>query len=602
MKLIPLYDLQKEINRLFIAGSKFAKNDPRLQKQTAVFNKLGEKSPVFKKIADGIDALVNADADDSSAKLLEISTLLYAVLYTQGETVEPEQTEAELNPALSLNDIRTDKSYKELKPLIEALTQQKEGRLDTVTSAFENGKFSDFRTFYLLNIALADRYPELVDYIENKIIPSIGQPLLPFILNGFSYEGRAEDVRRFRVLNKLAYPKISEIVEEIFAGKSVPLQAEAVKTLGKDPNNEDFLTKFADDRQKPIRLSAYEALANLNTESAQQKLVDLFIANKKKSDASELSTILEINLLDKFIPTLLDKAKTDFGKCIELEKSADIKLLNTGFDNLRISMNPLVNNADEDILKFYKEVFTNKKYKELVKVVESKSNYDSSTARIVTSVADSLGNMKEGLECLKFLTENTSDDTFLFSYFGASVKYGTDKKSVYDYFSKHADKLLKGTTFAEAFLDENSKLNKDNIDSQWTKLIGYRLPKIKDIPFDTIKVYVGLAGEKSKDVQSLLFDIVKSSKRVNYYFNNIADLLVDSGHPKAFEVIFDTISSLASKQYCYLSNAEFLNKFPKEYAEKFRKIPDSLTTKSAYNSDTYYEAAEQIENAWRIEN
>jgi hypothetical protein len=207
--------------------------------------------------------------------------------------------------------------------------------------------------------------------------------------------------------------------------------------------------------------------------------------------------------------------------------------------------------------------------------------------------------MKEGLECLKFLTENTSDDTFLFSYFGASVKYGTDKKSVYDYFSKHTDKLLKGTTFAEAFLDENGKLNKDNIDSQWTKLLGQRLPKIKDIPIDTIKVYVGLAGEKSEEVQSLLFDIVKSNKKANYYFNYIADLLIDSGHPKAFEVIFDTICSVATKQYFYLHNAEFLNKFPKEYAEKFRKVPDSLKTKSSYYSDTFYDAAEQIENAHR---
>jgi hypothetical protein len=597
MKLIPLYDLQQEINRLFIAGSKFAKNDPRLQKQVAVFNKLGEKSPVFKKIADGIENLIQAESNDSSAKLLEISTLLYAVLYTQGETAEAEQTETELNPTLPLEDIFTGKSYLALKPLIVALANQKEGRMNDVKTAFEDGQFKDFRTYHLANIALADRYAELADYFENTVIPSIGQPILPFILNSFNYEGKTDDVRRFRILAKFGYPKLSGMVDEIFAGKSIPLQVEAVKTLGKNPDNEELLVKFSGDKQKPIRVAAYETLANLNKESAQQTLVDLFIANKKKSDTSELSEVLKINLPNKFIPILLDKAKNDFEKCIESNKSADIKVINTGFDNLRISMNPLVNNADEDILTFYKDVFSNKKYKELVKVVESKSNYNSSTGLIVASVADSLENMNEGVECLKFLTENTSDDAFLYSYFRASVKYGADKKSVYDYFSKHAEKLLKGTTFAEAFLDETGKLNKDNIDSQWTKLLGYRIPKMKEMQIDTIRIYVGLAGEKSKETQSLLLDIVKSSKQVNYYFNNIADLLIDSGYPKAVEVIFDTICSLAAKQYVYISNAEFLKKFPKEYAEKFRKFPDSVKTKTSYLTETFYAAADKIEEA-----
>ena len=47
----PLYDLQQELNRLFIAGSKFAKNDPRLQKHVPILKKLGEKAPVFNKLA-----------------------------------------------------------------------------------------------------------------------------------------------------------------------------------------------------------------------------------------------------------------------------------------------------------------------------------------------------------------------------------------------------------------------------------------------------------------------------------------------------------------------------------------------------------------------
>jgi hypothetical protein len=402
MKLIPLYDLQQEINRLFIAGSKFAKDDPRLQKQVAVFDKLGEKSPVFKKIAEGIESLINVESVDSSAKLLEISTLLYSILYTQGETVDAEQPETELTPVLSLNDVHTNKSYLALKPLVEALTLQKDGRINTVKKAFENGQCDDFRIYPMLNAALADRNYGLADYIETVVIPAIGKHIIPFIVNGFHYEGKMEDVRRFRILCKLGFSDISKMANEILACKSsVLLQAEAVKALGAesvkalgDSGNEDLLIKFTDDKQKSIRLAAYETLASLNTNTAQHILVDLFISGKKKQDASELSEVLKIiKLSDQFIPGLLEKAKADFRRCLELDKAANWKAIYDALESLMISMNPLINNINEDILEFYREVFTNKKYHELSKIVELRASQFYPHKRIMESIVKSLENI-----------------------------------------------------------------------------------------------------------------------------------------------------------------------------------------------------------------
>ena len=78
MKLQPLYDLQQEITRLFVAGSKFAIGDPRLLKHVAVLNKLGEKAPVFKKLATDLEDLTKTDAQQSSEKLLSIFYIIYA--------------------------------------------------------------------------------------------------------------------------------------------------------------------------------------------------------------------------------------------------------------------------------------------------------------------------------------------------------------------------------------------------------------------------------------------------------------------------------------------------------------------------------------------
>jgi hypothetical protein len=374
MKLVPLYDLQHEINRLFIAGSKFAKNDPRLQKQAAVFNTLGEKSPVFKKIAEGIDSLVNAEALDSPTKLLELSTLLYAVLYTQGETVDAEQPTTELTPVLPLKDVRTDNSHLALKPVIEALSTQRSGRLYDVQRAFENGQFNDFRLYPLFDTALADRYAEFVDYIETTIIPAIGAPIIPFILNSFSYADSVDDVRRFRILYSLGYSGIPEMVDTILEGKSVALQVEAVKTLHNDPANEELLIKLAGDKQKNIRFAAYEALSNLNTETAQRVLVDLFVAGKKKSDVSELGEVLRLSLSNKFVPVILEKARCDYEKCIELDKSSDIKAIINALEGFATSLTPLLNNLNDEVLKFCKEAIKNKKYRELSKIANSKTN------------------------------------------------------------------------------------------------------------------------------------------------------------------------------------------------------------------------------------
>ena len=600
MKLLPLYDLQQEVNRLFIAGSKFAKNDPRLQKQVAIFNKLGEKAPVFKKIAENIESLLNADSIESSGKLLELSTLLYSVLYTQGETFDPEQPQAELNPVLPIKDITTEKSYQALKPLIEALTEQKQGRLEILKDAFENNQLNDFRTYHLLNNALGDRYTELADYIETTVIPSIGAPMLPFLINSFNYEGKADDVRRFRLLIKLGYKEVDEMVDKVFEGKSVPLQAEAVLTLAKDAKNEEMLLKFADDKQKPIRLAAYEALGILNTDNAQQKLVDLFISGKKKSDITELSEALKARLLDKFIPQLLEKAKNTFEECIALIKDTDIKVITAKFDELRVNMNPLLNNPSDEIFKFYEQVFLSKKYKDIAKHAESKSSYFTSPERIAESAAHSLENMEEGFECLKHLAEKSSYVAFFYAYFRACINGGMSKEDVYKNFANDIDKLLTSNVFYNAFADkeDRTKLNSDLIDMQWANLLKEKLPRKKEVSINNVRVYLELVGINSEEARSFLFDMVYSVKDLDYTFNRLAEYLIESKHPKAYESVFETISTLAKSCYFYSYNARYLRQFPKEYAEKFRKLGEAVAkSKNAYYSHAYNNAADAIEDA-----
>jgi hypothetical protein len=272
MKLQSLYDLQQEINRLFIAGSKFAQGDPRLQKHIPILNKLGEKAPVFKKLATGIEDLLQAGAQQAADKLREVSTLLYSVLYTQGETVETDVEEKMQIPVMNIRDVNTKHSYLQLKPVIEALTHAHSGRLEILKDAFERKIFEDSRTWHYLDFALADKYSELVDYIEKTIIPSIGKPLLPFLLQNFRYEDKTEQVRRFRLLAQLKYAEIPVMTEKILSESLPALQAEAIAILSDSPENEALIIQLADDKNKRVREAAYQALAKLNTRASLEKL------------------------------------------------------------------------------------------------------------------------------------------------------------------------------------------------------------------------------------------------------------------------------------------------------------------------------------------
>ncbi|MCL1937336.1 MAG: hypothetical protein FWF52_02940 [Candidatus Azobacteroides sp.] len=282
MKLQTLYDLQQEINRLFIAGSKFAKEDPRLQKQIPTLQKLGEKAPVFKKLANDLEDLLHSDAQPSADKLMAISILLYSVLYTQGETVESgDYEEKTLTPILNIQDVNTKSSYLQLKPVIDALRIPNSGRLEILKDAFERKLFKDSRTWPYLEEALADKYTELCDFVEKTIIPSIGQPMIPFLLKGFLYKDKTEHQRRLRLLYQLKYSGIPDMIEQISLSSLPSLQVEAIRILSDNPENETLIAQWTGDKNKMVREAAEKALTKLSERNSlknkiQQKIKQIW--------------------------------------------------------------------------------------------------------------------------------------------------------------------------------------------------------------------------------------------------------------------------------------------------------------------------------------
>src|SRR5436190_22417453 len=104
MSLALIQETAKEVRRLAVAGSPLAVGDFRLKKLIVPLEQAGAKAPVFAQVAKALGDLVNGKEADSAANLLALSTLLNAILYTQGQTgAQGDCQEIEVSPAKCLS-------------------------------------------------------------------------------------------------------------------------------------------------------------------------------------------------------------------------------------------------------------------------------------------------------------------------------------------------------------------------------------------------------------------------------------------------------------------------------------------------------------------
>ena len=159
--LIEVYD---EMRRLAIAGSAVAPGDFRLKKLIPPLEKSGEKAPVFAKVAQAATAVVESNEKTASTALLELTTLVNAILYTQGETGAAGDF-ADL-PSIDMGvQTSSQASARVLKPLMEALTTTGSGRLEIISEAHKRDAFRDLRLVKPALNAIDDPYPEIGEFV-----------------------------------------------------------------------------------------------------------------------------------------------------------------------------------------------------------------------------------------------------------------------------------------------------------------------------------------------------------------------------------------------------------------------------------------------------
>ncbi len=325
MSIALLSQVYDETRRLAIAGSVVAPGDFRIKKLIAPLEQAGAKAPVFAKVAEGIKAVVDATDKTSAEALLDLATLINAILYTQGETgaagaLAPIQTTDLGLPA-------TQTSARVLKPLLEALSTTGSGRLELIKDAHERGAFRDLRLIQPAVAAIDDVYGEIADFVTDRILPLYGKAILPALRSGFDVKGRAGHPRRLWLMHQLDPAGARDLVKQALENGSKEVKVVAIACLGAERDDISYLLEQATAKAQDVRQAAYRALATIDDDAVVAVLQKAFAGKDLSLAAASLNKSRSPKLL-KFVLSGIEEALADLRKTKEKkETSASIDRL-----------------------------------------------------------------------------------------------------------------------------------------------------------------------------------------------------------------------------------------------------------------------------------
>ena len=265
MNLQALYDLKDRLEHAAIAGTTLIQEDFRLHRAVEALAPLANANPVFGKISAGAKSLLIAQENERSTRLLEVLSLVDAVVYTQGITnLAGEITVLEQRTASYVQA-----SYGELHPLLTALKGTGSGRTSLIRECWKSHPdyFSDFRILPHVVGALGDNYGELTDPIS-EILMKQGTAIIPLLKEKFDPEGKTEMARRVRLVAKLAGEKENDWFVNILPESKKDVREAVIQALSLSQDNAQLLLDLCQSERGKLREAALRSCAVMDTEEA----------------------------------------------------------------------------------------------------------------------------------------------------------------------------------------------------------------------------------------------------------------------------------------------------------------------------------------------
>lgn len=303
MSTAVLNELRLELDRLYIAGSDLAADDFRLKRLLPKLQALGDRAPVFKRLAEGVEGVTqsNNSPEIGATRLQDLGLLLTSVLATQGST----DISGEAGPIPDRGtNLPTTLTFRQLSELRTALTTTGGGRYELVTSAFEQECFTDLRLLPLAVRALGDPYVELAEFAMREIVPSYGVQAAPVLAAGFDPAGGRPQARCLLTLAAIGREEDKALISSAAEEGSDEVRIAAIESLGQYTEYTQELIGYCGDSKKGIRQAAYMALAQNASETALDKLFMAF-SGKDRDLAAEAAREYPSESLNQRLAALL---------------------------------------------------------------------------------------------------------------------------------------------------------------------------------------------------------------------------------------------------------------------------------------------------------
>lgn len=564
-----LLDLQAELRRLFIAGSSLAEGDIRLSKMLPSLQKAGEAAPVFKRLADTTEGLIQAPRAESASKLLELATLLSAVLHTQGKTDIAGETQPVNSVGLLLP---TEVTFRRLHPLLEALTTKGSGRLEQIRQAYEDRSFLDLRALPALCSALDDVYSEIPEFIQQKILPEFGQAAVPLLQSQLNLQGGKGDARRLQLLHRLLGESALELVQEAGESDAPELKIAAIELLSGYEGQEGFLLEQSREKRKEVREAAYYALARLASEPCQDRLFEA-VASKDAELVIHPIRKCSALTLHKRIIAHAEEQLDRYSSCEGKAKDAALQQLYTDLRCLNGHAHELAEAAFPMLGKLM------------------------ATDEFMT--ADAGGVQDTAAELLLALESETSDrfaiglhSAYKGKFIGYSFRAAFRQLSPAELYDRYAD-AIKGRSAPAKLLqqaiqqivheqlagsDERAEaVPEEAWDRRWVKALAAQ---------DLTDLVCAFAHQDDREVTSYLVSKLKDGTRVNdYRTQHVLLTLFRIGFKEAPELFMGLLENKTSRSFYYIDwrMKQLFASMPKTYAPRLRAFAEALTYESVKN-------------------
>lgn len=577
MSIPILNELQNDLKRLMIAGSDLAIGDISLKKKIPVLMKMGEKAPVFKRLAQMTETLINGQ-ESTSEYLLELSTLLSSVLYTTGKT----GNNGEWEVSAEKGEYPTELSYLTIKPLIEALTTKGSGRMEIIEQAYQSGKIFDLRLIHPLLKALEDTYPELADFVADKILPTYGNGLLPILQETFSIQGKKVDGRKLKVIAQLLGEEGLPFYYECIENGSAPVQIAGLEILSDYDVAEELLISYTKAKKSDIRLVVYKSLAKRESDTAVSCLINA-LEGKDRHLVIEAAVAFST---DKLKEAMLGFAKKLLGKLIEAKKAEQDALL----ASLSSILQCFWHSKSEKVVSFLREVIEN-------------SKVHPTLARQAALVL--LENQTEKLEYIESIFTLQARAELADLSFIASLRTRS-KEEVFNRYCEYVKKTRKETV-ASQILDimDAIILFREDLRQYAENYYYYGYghftdeyfngPKLIDMEWDErwVELLMDLDEEKlvyrlARKITSLehLDYLLKKLQQNPYFSSNrgmgVMTSLIQTGYEDAYPVLIDTLkktdvnmNSVKFHTSSIVHNLGLFLHIPKKYADDLQVITES---------------------------